>query len=60
MKCMAERRRENLRENGTQDARGICRNLGINSRRCITGAGEMAEFVNDGALLRHYQQQPEA
>jgi len=56
---MAERRRENLRENGTQHARGICRNLGINSRRCITGAGEMAEFVNDGALLRHYQQQPE-
>jgi hypothetical protein len=59
LKRMTECRRGGLGESGTEGAARIHRAAGIDADSRLLGAGKMAEFVNDGTLLRSEQQQEE-
>jgi hypothetical protein len=57
---MTECRRRYLRKCRTEGTDGVCNAPGINMCHGTAQAREMAEFVNNSALLRCDQQQPEA
>ncbi len=59
MKRMTEGRGSRLCEGGAQSARIVRKAAGITVNIDTLNAGEMAEFMNDRALLRGDQQQHE-
>jgi len=56
---MTERRGGGLGERRAERAGGVHRAAGLDAHLGLIGAGEVAEFVNDGTLLRGQQQQEE-
>ena len=56
---MTERRGGGLGECRAERAGRVHRAAGIDAHLRLIGAGEVAEFVNDGTLLRSQQQQEE-
>jgi hypothetical protein len=59
MKRMTKGRGDYLGEGGTQRARRIGRRVRLNPQIPVHGTGEMAEFVNQSALLCGDKQQQE-
>jgi hypothetical protein len=57
---MTECRRRCLRKGRTERTGGICCAPALNMRHRTAQAGDMAELMNDSALLCCDQQQPEA
>jgi hypothetical protein len=59
MKRMTKGGSDNLREGGTQGTAPVGARVGLRLDLDMISAGDMAQFVNHGALLRHHQQQQE-
>jgi hypothetical protein len=57
MKRMAKGRGDYLRKGRTQCAGRICGRARLHSQLDAIGAGDMADLVNHGTLLRRHQQQ---
>ena len=60
MKRMTKSRGDDLRKGRTQGAGLIRGPVRLHLQIDAVGAGDMTEFMNDGALLRRHQQQQQA
>ena len=60
MKRMTECRGDNLRKGRAQGTGLFCRPVRSHLQLDVVRAGEMAEFMNHGTLLRRQEQQQEA